>query len=125
MFEGLIYDYSSWNSVAASVISTVKAQVTAHPGYQIVSTGHSLGGDYFLSRYARPNVELGALSSLAGISLEQNFPGNTVRMYTYGPQLFDAPRHSSFEIHFRTATHIQPNWSHFHQCAIWFPRLPW
>lgn len=26
----------------------------------------------------------GALSSLAGISLQQNFPENTVRMYTYG-----------------------------------------
>ncbi|KAJ7816841.1 alpha/beta-hydrolase, partial [Mycena olivaceomarginata] len=60
---------SAWNSVASSVISTVRAQVAAHPGYQLVSTGHSLGG---------------ALSSLAGISLQQNFPGNTVRMYTYG-----------------------------------------
>jgi hypothetical protein len=34
----------SWNSVASSVISTVRAQVAAHPGYQLVSTGHSLGG---------------------------------------------------------------------------------
>ncbi|KAF7344007.1 Alpha/beta-hydrolase [Mycena venus] len=60
---------TAWNSVASSVISTVRAQVAANPGYQLVSTGHSLGG---------------ALSSLAGISLQQNFPGNTVRMYTYG-----------------------------------------
>ncbi|KAJ7455870.1 alpha/beta-hydrolase, partial [Mycena latifolia] len=60
---------TAWNAVASSVISTVRAQVAAHPGYQLVSTGHSLGG---------------ALSSLAGISLQQNFGGNTVRMYTYG-----------------------------------------
>ncbi|KAF7333272.1 Alpha/beta-hydrolase [Mycena sanguinolenta] len=60
---------AAWNSVASTVISTVRTQLAAHPGYQLVSTGHSLGG---------------ALSSLAGISLEQNFPGNTVRMYTYG-----------------------------------------
>ncbi|KAJ7318294.1 alpha/beta-hydrolase [Mycena albidolilacea] len=60
---------TAWNAVASNVISTVQAQVAAHPGYQLVSTGHSLGG---------------ALSSLAGISLQQDFPGNTVRMYTYG-----------------------------------------
>ncbi|KAF8142351.1 alpha/beta-hydrolase [Mycena galopus ATCC 62051] len=66
---------TAWNAVASSVISTVKAQVAAHPGYQLVSTGHSLGG---------------ALSSLAGISLQQNFPGNAVRMYTYGqPRTFN------------------------------------
>ncbi|KAJ7915328.1 alpha/beta-hydrolase, partial [Mycena leptocephala] len=66
---------SAWNSIASSVIATVKAQVAAHPGYQLVSTGHSLGG---------------ALSSLAGVALEQNFPGNTVRMYTYGqPRTFN------------------------------------
>ncbi|KAJ6574314.1 alpha/beta-hydrolase, partial [Mycena capillaripes] len=60
---------AAWNAVAYSVISTVRAQIAAHPGYQLVSSGHSLGG---------------ALSSLAGISLQQNFPDNTVRMYTYG-----------------------------------------
>ncbi|KAJ7922911.1 alpha/beta-hydrolase, partial [Mycena leptocephala] len=66
---------AAWNAVAPTVISTVRAQVAAHPGYQLVSTGHSLGG---------------ALSSLAGISLQQNFPGNTVRMYTYGqPRTFN------------------------------------
>ncbi|PPQ86551.1 hypothetical protein CVT25_007209 [Psilocybe cyanescens] len=64
-----------WNSVARLVISTVKAQLDAHPGYTIASTGHSLGG---------------ALSSLAGISLKQNFPGSTVRMFTYGqPRTFN------------------------------------
>ncbi|KAJ7348472.1 hypothetical protein DFH08DRAFT_808206 [Mycena albidolilacea] len=36
-------------------------------------------------RFPRKMAERqGAFSSLAGISLQQNFPGNTVRMYTYG-----------------------------------------
>ncbi|KAJ6554231.1 alpha/beta-hydrolase [Mycena capillaripes] len=51
---------TAWNAVASTVISTVKAQVAAHPGYQLVSTGHSLGG---------------ALCSLAGISLQQTSLG--------------------------------------------------
>ncbi|KAL0572599.1 hypothetical protein V5O48_009360 [Marasmius crinis-equi] len=64
-----------WNSVADQVISTVRSELAAHPDYSLVSTGHSLGG---------------ALSSLAGISLEQNFPGSTTRMFTYGqPRTFN------------------------------------
>ncbi|KAJ7470885.1 Alpha/Beta hydrolase protein, partial [Mycena latifolia] len=58
----------SWNSVASSVISTA-TQLAEHPGYQLVSTGHSLGG---------------ALASLAAVALQENLPGNIVRMYTYG-----------------------------------------
>jgi len=54
------YNHSyRWNSVAHEVLDTVKAQLEAYPGYALASTGHSLGG---------------ALSSLAGISLKQNFP---------------------------------------------------
>ncbi|KAI0318750.1 alpha/beta-hydrolase [Amylostereum chailletii] len=60
---------TAWNSVASEVISTVKNELDAHPGYGIVTTGHSLGG---------------ALSSLAGITMQQNFPSMSVRMYTYG-----------------------------------------
>ncbi|KAF7965376.1 hypothetical protein HWV62_44099 [Athelia sp. TMB] len=59
----------AWNSVAAGVISSVKAQVAAHPSYAIVTSGHSLGG---------------SLSSLAAVSMKYNFPNNAVRMYTYG-----------------------------------------
>ncbi|KAF9457131.1 alpha/beta-hydrolase [Collybia nuda] len=59
----------AWDSVASSVISTVSSQLAAHPDYTIVTSGHSLGG---------------ALSSLAGISLKQNFPNSKLRMYTYG-----------------------------------------
>jgi len=60
---------NAWNSVAAGVISTVKAQVATYPSYAIVTSGHSLGG---------------SLSSLAAISMKYNFPNNVVRMYTYG-----------------------------------------
>ncbi|KAH8925846.1 alpha/beta-hydrolase [Atractiella rhizophila] len=59
----------AWNSIASTVIASVKTQVAAHPDYTIVTTGHSLGG---------------ALSSLAGVSMKYNFPQQKVRMYTYG-----------------------------------------
>ncbi|KAF4610721.1 hypothetical protein D9613_007122 [Agrocybe pediades] len=65
----------AWNSVAHQVLDAVQAELTAHPEYSLASTGHSLGG---------------ALSSLAGISLKQNFPDKTVRMFTYGaPRVFN------------------------------------
>ncbi|KAF9494889.1 alpha/beta-hydrolase [Pleurotus eryngii] len=62
-----------WNSTAPQVISTVRPQPNAYPGYSLVTTGHSLGG---------------SLSGLAAISLKQNFPKV---MYTYGqPRTFNA-----------------------------------
>ncbi|PFH49794.1 hypothetical protein AMATHDRAFT_81145 [Amanita thiersii Skay4041] len=60
---------TAWNSVASSVISGVQTQLSAHPGYTLATSGHSLGG---------------ALSSLAGISLKQNFPNTPLRLFTYG-----------------------------------------
>lgn len=60
---------TAWNSVASTVLSVVQEQLDAHPGYALVTSGHSLGG---------------SLASLAGITLQQNFPSNSVRMYTYG-----------------------------------------
>ncbi|TDL21692.1 alpha/beta-hydrolase [Rickenella mellea] len=60
---------TAYNSVASNIISTVKAQLGAHPGYTLVSTGHSLGG---------------ALASIGGLSLKSNFPGSSVRMFTFG-----------------------------------------
>jgi len=72
---------TAWNSVASQVISTVETQLSAHPGYSLVTSGHSLGA---------------ALSSLAAISLQQNFPGSAVRMFTYGqPRTFN-PTGASF-----------------------------
>ncbi|KIJ41480.1 hypothetical protein M422DRAFT_255385 [Sphaerobolus stellatus SS14] len=69
----------AYNSVADLIISTVKSQLQAHPGYNLVTSGHSLGG---------------ALSSLAAVSLKNNFPSSQVTMYTYGkfPTLESQPR---------------------------------
>jgi len=72
---------TAWNSVAHQVISTVRSQLDEHPGYALVSSGHSLGG---------------ALSSLAGISLQQNFPDSSVRMFTYGQPRTGNPIYASF-----------------------------
>ncbi|KAF9457133.1 alpha/beta-hydrolase, partial [Collybia nuda] len=62
-----------WNSVASSVISTVRSQLAANPTYTIITSGHSLGGKYTLT-----------LSSIAGVALKQNFPNSNLRLYTYG-----------------------------------------
>jgi len=72
---------TAYNSVASTIISTVKAQLAAHPGYGLVSTGHSLGG---------------ALSSLAGVSLKANFPSSTVYMYTYGQPRTGNPAYAAY-----------------------------
>lgn len=71
----------AWNAVASGVISTVKSQLAAHPGYAIVTSGHSLGG---------------ALSSLAAISLASNFPSSSARMYTYGQPRTGNPAYASW-----------------------------
>ncbi|KAF8575204.1 alpha/beta-hydrolase [Ramaria rubella] len=60
---------AAYNSVADTIISTVQDQLNTHPGYSLVTSGHSLGG---------------ALSSLAAASLKGNFPFADVIMYTYG-----------------------------------------
>jgi len=60
---------NAYNSVALEVIRKVRAALVSYPTYTIVTSGHSLGG---------------ALSTLGGISLKQNFPAQAVRTYTYG-----------------------------------------
>ncbi|EIM90596.1 alpha/beta-hydrolase [Stereum hirsutum FP-91666 SS1] len=60
---------TAWNGVVDEVSSVFRSQLATHPGYSIVTTGASIGG---------------ALASLAGITLQQNFPSTTVRVYTYG-----------------------------------------
>ncbi|TFK62383.1 alpha/beta-hydrolase [Pluteus cervinus] len=60
---------AAWNSVATDVIDTIREGLEEYPGYSIATTGHSLGG---------------TLSSIAAISLKQNFQNVTVRMFTYG-----------------------------------------
>jgi len=58
-----------WNSVSLQVLSSVGLQLRTHPGYSLVTSGHSLGG---------------ALASLAAMSLKANFPSTNVTLYTYG-----------------------------------------
>ena len=50
-------------------MSTVRDQLNSHPGYSVVTSGHSLGG---------------ALASLAGVTLKANFPSTPLRVYTFG-----------------------------------------
>jgi len=60
---------TAYNSVAQVVISTVAAQLKQHPSYILVSTGHSLGA---------------SIASIGGISLAANFPGQPLKMFTFG-----------------------------------------
>ncbi|KII92719.1 hypothetical protein PLICRDRAFT_482426 [Plicaturopsis crispa FD-325 SS-3] len=60
---------NAYNSVAAIILATVKAQRAAYHNYTFVATGHSLGG---------------ALASLCGLSHKSNFPKATVKLYTFG-----------------------------------------
>ena len=59
----------AYNSVADTVISTVRDQLALYPSYTLISLGHSLGG---------------ALASLGGVSLAANFPDTPLRVYTFG-----------------------------------------
>jgi hypothetical protein len=66
-----------WNSVASSVISTIGEQLASHPGYSIVTTGHSLGGSLpSMCSWVSALIDrcIGALSSLAGVTIKSNFP---------------------------------------------------
>ena len=49
--------------MANQTLASVKGELDAHPEYNLVAVGHSLGG---------------ALASIAGVSLQQNFPKQCV-----------------------------------------------
>ncbi|KAJ7221296.1 Alpha/Beta hydrolase protein [Mycena pura] len=59
----------AWCTIAEETVKIVTAELAAHPGYSIVTTGHSLGG---------------ALASMAAVILQTLFPTTAVRLYTYG-----------------------------------------
>ncbi|KAJ7429901.1 Alpha/Beta hydrolase protein [Mycena galericulata] len=58
----------AYNKVIDDVLSIVKAELTDHPTYRIVVTGHSLGG---------------AIASLAPPSLKIALPEATLKLYTF------------------------------------------
>ncbi|KAL5494551.1 hypothetical protein ACEPAI_12 [Sanghuangporus weigelae] len=60
---------SAFNSVASDMLSAVSSELQAHPDYELISTGHSLGA---------------ALASLGGVSLASNFPGAPLQVFTFG-----------------------------------------
>jgi putative lipase involved disintegration of autophagic bodies len=65
----------SWNTVASVVMSTVQAQLVSYPNYSIVTTGHSLGGKFYFGTHFRMLLlSLGALASLAAITLNAKIP---------------------------------------------------
>ncbi|KAH6918977.1 Alpha/Beta hydrolase protein [Coprinopsis sp. MPI-PUGE-AT-0042] len=59
----------AYASIAQGVVGIVASQLRANPKYTIVTSGHGLGG---------------ALATLAGISLRENFPYVPIRIYSYG-----------------------------------------
>ncbi|KAF8507716.1 Alpha/Beta hydrolase protein [Gautieria morchelliformis] len=60
---------SGWKAVAPVVLDSVGVQLQEHSDYNIVTSGHSLGG---------------ALASIAAMSLRAKFPFTNISMYTYG-----------------------------------------
>lgn len=59
----------AYNVVANDVLSIVKGQVAAYPGYTVVVTGHSLGG---------------SVASIASLSIRAALPSVPIKLYTYG-----------------------------------------
>ncbi|KAJ7623871.1 alpha/beta-hydrolase [Mycena polygramma] len=67
---------AAYNDVAEVILTTVKAQLAKFPKYNVVITGHSLGG---------------ALASLCASSLKPMLPGVAMKLYTFGqPRTGDA-----------------------------------
>jgi len=61
-----------WNAISLEIIAILTEQLLLYPSYNLVTTGHSLGG---------------ALSILGAISLKRHFPdefSEGVKCYSYG-----------------------------------------
>jgi hypothetical protein len=68
---------NAWRSVIKSTMVELEKELTAFPAYDIVVTGHSLGG---------------AMASLSALSIQLAYTKKQVRVYTYG-----APRVGNVE----------------------------
>ncbi|KAJ6577953.1 alpha/beta-hydrolase [Mycena capillaripes] len=67
---------AAYNDVANIVLTAVEAQVAKFPTYNVVVTGHSLGG---------------ALAALGAVSLKTALPSAPMKLYTFGqPRTGDA-----------------------------------
>ncbi|KAG7445057.1 alpha/beta-hydrolase [Guyanagaster necrorhizus] len=73
--------HTAWNSIVGDVIITIQSELASHPNYTLATSGHSLGG---------------ALSSLGGITLQQNFPDVPLKMYTFGQPRTGNPSYAYF-----------------------------
>ncbi|PPQ76888.1 hypothetical protein CVT24_008744, partial [Panaeolus cyanescens] len=72
---------NSWNSVAPTVLDTLKQQLVGQNDYTIVTVGHSLGG---------------AVASIAAMAIKANFANVNVRMYTYGQPRTGNPAYANW-----------------------------
>ncbi|KAN0091398.1 Alpha/Beta hydrolase fold [Tylopilus felleus] len=59
----------AYNSIGQIVIDTLASRLRAHPTYNIVVCGHSLGG---------------AIASIASVAISHTFPGKRLTLYTFG-----------------------------------------
>lgn len=69
----------AYNVVGKAVLDAMKAQVAAYPSYNLVVTGHSLGG---------------SVGSFAALALKEAFPNKPLKLFTFGEltsfDVFDA-----------------------------------
>lgn len=70
----------AYNVVGTAVLDAMKAQVAAYPSYNLVVTGHSLGG---------------SVGSFAALALKEAFPNKPLKLFTFGEltsfDIFDVP----------------------------------
>ncbi|PPQ69748.1 hypothetical protein CVT26_014023 [Gymnopilus dilepis] len=59
----------SWDALSLQTLFVVGKGLEKHPGYSVVTTGHSLGG---------------SIALLAAVTLQQNFKATKTRTYSYG-----------------------------------------
>jgi len=59
----------AYNAVALNVLRMVQDQLTVHPSYRIIVTGHSLGG---------------AIAALGAISIKSALPSVPIKLFTFG-----------------------------------------
>lgn len=72
---------SAYNAVAPDVLRIVKTQLETHPSYQIIVTGHSLGG---------------AIAPLGAISIRSVHPHIPIKLFTFGQPRVGNPSFAAY-----------------------------